>query len=99
MNTHVQIFSDEIGEELTRMASIKRLCDDAKIDLPQVVEEYFGIYSLDPIDYALMKMQEMMLPEESVTKGKTDNAIFIDIDLSKLPKEAKRIRITNSKQE
>lgn len=97
MSTYVQAFRDFDGN-FQKMMDIKNFCESQGVSLPREVEEYFGKYSLDDEPYIREQMSEVELPKGCKTEGDDSrvNGRYIEIDVTKLPKDIKKIRFTNS---
>jgi hypothetical protein len=95
LSSYILAYRDMDGE-FAKMAEVKAFCDEKGVTLPKEVEEYFGKYSLDPIEYCKEQMSEVILPNGVFKKSQDDSREFFDVDISKLPKEVKIIRFVNS---
>lgn len=92
MSMYVRAFRDLDGE-FQKMMDVKNFCESKFVSLPKEVEEYFGKYALDPEDYVRDNMSEINIAD-TIESGVDESAIgnYIDVDVSLLPKEVKKLR-------
>lgn len=93
MSTHVVGFAPP-DATWRKMKAIWDSCQEAEIQCPPEVEKYFGG---EPPDESGVTV-ELMYPKqhESVTEWSAEMCSGYEIDISKLPKHVKIIRVYNS---
>ena len=92
MSTHV-IGIKPADEEWKKMKAIWDACEDAKVEIPSKVLDFFN--GEEPNDHGVVIDLEF-LPEESVQEYLGDAENGYDIFIDKLPEDIKIVRVFNS---
>jgi hypothetical protein len=91
MNLHVRGVRNLDGQ-FQKMMNIKLACDEADSDYPQTVIDYFSARDVGDPERELRASMEEIDIRVAVTDASRDMQDIREVDLSKLPKETKRIR-------
>jgi hypothetical protein len=89
-------------ENFAKMFAIKVACDEAKMEYPKPLWEYFGYSEEDKHHLTDSPENDLILRvgyvdiDSSITKEEDESHHNWQIDLSKLPKTVKFIRFENS---
>lgn len=96
MSTHITGVRDLDGK-FAKMAAIKTACEAAGVQYPLELNEYFGNFPGESIEYLKREMEEIDLGRGGAVAHRQEDATDIfELDLSKLPPEVKKIRFKNS---
>lgn len=93
MNLHVRGVRDLDGR-FAEMMKVKLACDDAEIEYPATVREYFTCP--DESEEELRREMEEIDIKAAVSDDSADMQDIRNVDLSKLPKDVKHIRFVVS---
>lgn len=93
ISTHVVGMRD-LGGQFARMIAAKEACEEAGVSYPKELVEYFETPGETPM-YLQQKMQEVNI-DVAVSEDSDDGTNSWVVDLSKLPKEVKSIKFSNS---
>lgn len=84
----------DLDGKFASMMKIKLACDEAEVDYPIEVREYFR-FPDGPEDYLRREMEEVSLCD-CVEQYFRDGTHGFEVDLSKVPEEVKSIRFENN---
>lgn len=84
----------DLDGTFAKMAAVKEACEDAEVDYPDLVKQYFK-YPGEDIEYLKSEMESMDI-SAAVTERNEDAVNIWEVDLSKLPEGVKKIRFSNS---
>ncbi len=94
MSTHVVGIRDLDGK-FARMLALKKMCEEMETEYPPKVVEYFGdCIEFDEEDAIRDEMHSVQIL--GVEEYRNDYSEGLEVDLSQLPPDIKKIRFTNS---
>lgn len=88
-------FGKDVSEEYKKMEKVYNACEEANIEVPQVVKDYFEKIEEKDIDVSNGIMYEE-LDEKSYKIVNEDGRYFIIIDTKDIPKDVSKIRFVIS---
>jgi hypothetical protein len=94
VSTYLQAFRDLDGK-FKKMMEAKKYCDKNNLSYPKEIKEYFGEL-LDQNDKDIEDEMAEIDIENVIEEYKEEMSEGFEIELSKLPKEVKKIRFINS---
>ena len=86
----------DLDGKFAKMAKVKKACEEAAVEYPKEVREFFGKHGVhEPLEHLQKEMEQIDITS-AVTRSSADSQDMFDVDLSKLPKDVKAIRFVNS---
>ena len=92
MSSHVTFLRSKDNDHYKRMLKIKHACDEAEVNPPEEVDEYFGGYGVDNQDEFPLEISG----RDIATEYHADMEEGFEVKVSDIPDDVDVIRFCNS---